>query len=310
MMKESVHAKVKPFGRLLGIGQSARVIGLTVVVTLLCSSAVLCAEPAGSPLSVAWKDGFLSIRGSFPGGEVRICYLEAYCRAGSTDRDWSETVIGHKSRLVAASPDGKFVRLLDTLDDGVLVRHTISAGKDEIDFRLEAHNPTGAASEADWAQPCMRVDRFTGRGHADARARVPAYARQCFIFLGRKLTRLPTEPWAESARYVPGQVYCPPGVNRADVNPRPLSRLVPSCGLVGCFSADGRQILATAWEPYQELFQGVIACIHSDFRIGGLEPGERKRIHGKLYIVPADVDALVVRYRRDFPEQAGGLGRP
>ena len=28
--------------------------------------------------------------------------------------------------------------------------------------------------------------------------------------------------------------------------------------------------LATAWEPYQELFQGVIVCMHSDFRIGGL----------------------------------------
>ena len=31
--------------------------------------------------------------------------------------------------------------------------------------------------------------------------------------------------------------------------------------------------MATAWEPYQELFQGVIVCLHSDFRIGGLEAG-------------------------------------
>ena len=27
--------------------------------------------------------------------------------------------------------------------------------------------------------------------------------------------------------------------------------------------------MAVAWEPYQELFQGVIVCLHSDFRIGG-----------------------------------------
>jgi predicted neuraminidase len=61
-------------------------------------------------------------------------------------------------------------------------------------------------------------------------------------------------------------------------------------------------ILATAWEPYQELFQGVIVCLHSDFRIGGLKPGEQKRIRGKLYLVPADEEALLARYRRDFPE--------
>jgi hypothetical protein len=87
------------------------------------------------------------------------------------------------------------------------------------------------------------------------------------------------------------------------VNPRPLSELVPSSGLMGCFSADERQIMAFAWEPYQELFLGVITCIHSDFRIGGLEPGETKQIRGKLYIVEADVPALVERYERDFPEQ-------
>jgi hypothetical protein len=62
-------------------------------------------------------------------------------------------------------------------------------------------------------------------------------------------------------------------------------------------------ILAMAWEPYQELFQGVIGCLHSDFRVAGLKPGETKHIRGKLYIVPADLDALFKRYQRDFPEQ-------
>ena len=61
--------------------------------------------------------------------------------------------------------------------------------------------------------------------------------------------------------------------------------------------------MAVAWEPYQEIFQGVIACMHSDFRIGGLEPGESKRIRGRVYLVPNDVPALLERYQRDFPEQ-------
>jgi hypothetical protein len=72
--------------------------------------------------------------------------------------------------------------------------------------------------------------------------------------------------------------------------------------LIGCYSSDGNMILATAWEPYQELFQGVGVCIHSDFRIGGLKPGETKRIRGKIYLTGADVPKLLQRYERDFPE--------
>ena len=82
----------------------------------------------------------------------------------------------------------------------------------------------------------------------------------------------------------------------------PLSSIVPSNGLIGCVSADGKELMATAWEPYQELFQGVIVCLHSDFRIGGLKPGETKTIRGKIYLMPADMQALKARYQRDFPE--------
>jgi hypothetical protein len=87
------------------------------------------------------------------------------------------------------------------------------------------------------------------------------------------------------------------------VNPRPLSSVVPSNGLIGCVSSDGKELVATSWEPYQELFQGVIVCLHSDFRIGGLEPGESKTTRGKIYLMPADFPALEARYRSDFPGQ-------
>lgn len=274
--------------------------------TAVCLLAAVAATATGQDggLSIAWEKNYLTIRGDFPGQELKILYLEAYCRPGSTDREWGQTVIPHTAELVEATGDGRVIKLRDKLADGVVVEHTITAGKDEIDFRLVAHNPSDKASEAHWAQPCIRVDRFTGTTNADARALVPAYARKCFLFIDGKLTRLPTEPWAKEARYTPGQVYAAAGVDRDDVNPRPLSPLVPSSGLCGCFSADEKQIMAVAWEPYQEIFQGVIACLHSDFRLGGLAPGETKRIRGKLYIVPADVAALVKRYERDFPEQA------
>ena len=113
---------------------------------------------------------------------------------------------------------------------------------------------------------------------------------------------IPFEKWSMKARYIPGQVWCPKGVGRDDVNPRPLSEIVPSNGLIGCYSADESMVMATAFEPYQELFQGVAHCVHSDFRIGGLKPGETKTIRGKIYFTSSDIPSLLKRYERDFPE--------
>ncbi len=259
------------------------------------------AEPPERTIEkIDWEKNYLTISGNFPGGEVKILYLEAYCRPGSTDRDWGETVIPHKAERIEPLEDPHEIRLRDRLADGVEVEHVIRASEDSVSFELIAHNPTEKVSEAHWAQPCMRVDRFTGTSATDARELVPEYAKKCFLFVDGREQRLPTQPWAKQARYTPGQVYCPRGVPRDDVNPRPLSELIPSSSLCGCYSADEKMILAIAWEPYQEIFQGVIACIHNDFRIGGLKPQETKRIRGKLYIVPADMAALVKRHERDF----------
>lgn len=271
-----------------------------LVIVVTSGLAALGGEPS---ISAVWKDNYLVVRGEhFPGGEIRTNYLEAFCRPGSTDREWGETVIPHETKLVDVSEDGRRIELRSRLADGVVVEHVITVKRDEVDFRLTATNPTKTDSEVDWAQPCTRVDKFTGTTRDDARELYPSYIRKCFVFLDGELTRLPTKPWATEARYTPGQVYAPKDVNRDDVNPRPLSELVPSNGLTGAFSADEKWIVATAWEPYQELFQGVIACMHSDFRIGGLKAGETKTVRGKIYVVPNDVRALRKRYERDFPE--------
>jgi hypothetical protein len=278
-----------------------------LVVSLLgLVISVVWLRGADKPALTLARDGnWLIVRGpQIPGGEIRTNYLEAYCRPGSTNADWGQhTVIKHSSQVLSSSDDSKVLRLRDTLADGVTVEHTITAKDDEVEFRLVAHNPTGTRSEAHWAQPCVRLSAFTGFDEKTA-GNATDYLPRCFIFLDGKLARMPTAEWAAVARYTPGQVWCPRAVPRADVNPRPLSKLVPSNGLIGCFSADEKLIFATAWEPYQELFQGVARCLHSDFRIGGLDPGATKNIRGKMYLVPADVDALLARYARDFPEQA------
>jgi hypothetical protein len=251
-------------------------------------------------LKIEWENNFLTISGDhLPGKAVRIHYLEVYCRPGSTDRDWHETVIGHETRLIDRSPDKSFIRLQCRLRDGVIVDHRIRAVHDAITFEITARNPTDQKSAAHWAQPCIRVDPFVGTtNHPDPYE----YLNHCFVYLDGKRTMMPTRAWALKARYTPGQVWCPTTVPRSDVNPRPLSELVPSNGLIGCLSKDRKWTMAVAFEPYQELFQGVIQCLHSDFRIGGLEPGERKEIRGTLYLVPSDEQALLDRYEKDFPE--------
>lgn len=266
----------------------------------ILASFLLTFAAHAEPLTIAWEKNYLTISGPLLPGAISVNYLEAYCRAGSTEADWvKHTKVKHTAELLSAS--AHVIRLRDTVADGLVVEHTITAKDDEVDFRAVAHNPTDKRSEVHWAQPCVRLSKFLGMD-AKTASRAEDYLPKSFVFIDGKLTRMPTQPWAKEARYIPGQVWCPKHVPRTDVNPRPLSTLVPSNGLIGCFSADERMIYATAWEPYQELFQGVIRCLHSDFRLGGLAPGEKKEIRGKIYLVPNDVPALLARYAQDFPE--------
>jgi len=277
------------------------------LLLLIVLAAMFHRSTWAAPLTLSRESNWLIIHGSnIPSGQIRINYLEAYCRPNSTDADWiKHTVIRHTNEAVSLRSDGSLITMRDRLEDGVIVDHTIKASEEEVDFRLVAYNPTGKPSEAHWAQPCVRLGDFTGFGPEQTKDNY-AYVPKCFVFIDGKLERMPTAFWAKEARYTPGQVWCPKNVPRTDVNPRPLNPQVPSNGLIGCFSGDEKLICAMAWEPYQELFQGVARCIHSDFRLGGLKPGERKQIRGKIYIVPNDVPMLLKRYRADFPEQVQG----
>ena len=269
------------------------------IIFFLLSASFVSAVPK---LTVTWEKNWLYIHGDHLPGVMRVHYLEAYCRANSQTTDWSKhTVVGHETKLVSAAGDGSKIELLCVLSDGVTVKHTITTTDDEVDFRLTAHNPNDKRSEAHWAQPCVRVGVFTGTG-AEKTPDKYAYVEKSFIFLDGKQAMMPTRDWATKARYIPGQVWAAPGVARADVNPRPLHKDVPDNGLIGCYSLGEKMLFATAWEPYQELFQGVGRCLHSDFRIGGLKPDQTLRIKGKIYLVENNMKALLIRYRKDFPD--------
>lgn len=266
-------------------------------VLLACATSAAFAEPADR-LHITWKDNYLTVTGGrLADKQLKVLYLEAYCRAGSTKREWKQTVIGHKTTLISSDDAKGTIRLQCLLKDGVTVDHQLTAGPDDVDFQLNFHNPTDKPSELDWGQPCLRVDDFCGRDKDN-------YLPKCFIFQGGKLTRMPTPNWATDALYTPGQVWAARGVNRDDVNPRPLNPNTPDNSLIGCFSADEKTIVAIAFEPNHELFQGIYACLHSDFHVGGLKPGERKTVRGKLYVMPAEPEALLARWAKDFPAQS------
>jgi hypothetical protein len=250
---------------------------------------------AADDLRIAWTNNMLTITGpNVPGGKIDTWYLEAFCRSGSTHRDWHQTTIPHKTELVEGDRQGRRLRLRTLVEPSIVVEHDIRARRDNVEFRLEAHNAGREFVDVQWFQPCMRVDRFTGLQQSN-------YMERSFIFTADGLKTMNQTRRTEEAIYRGGQVYVPAGIDRNDVNPRPLSPEVPANNLVGCFSSDGRWLLATAWDQTQELFQGVIVCLHADPRIGGLKPGETKRLRGKVYVLPNDPAALLQRYRRDFP---------
>ena len=263
-----------------------------LVAITLCGE--LQSRGAADGLRIAWTNNILSVRATnMPGEKVDIWYLEAFCRTGSTKRDWRQTTIPHKTELISANHTGTKIRLRTHVEPKVEVLHNIRAKKDEVDFQLTLKNNGNELVDVDWFQPCMRVNRFTGRNQTN-------YISRCFIFTDDGLTTLEKMPRNEEALYRGGQVYVPEGINLKDVNPRPISQVRPANGLIGCFSADDKYLLATAWDKTQELFQGVIVCIHNDPRIGGLKPGENKKLHGKVYFLKNDPDALLKRYRHDF----------
>lgn len=269
--------------------------GLSLLVSA-CGAAIGPAAAAG--LTLSWTNNLLSVSGpNLPGQTLDIWYLEAFCRSGSTQRDWWQTVFPHKTTLVSASRDGKRLQFLTRFDPAVEVIHEVRADKDEVEFNFKLTNKGNAPVDVNWFQPaCIRVGRFTGRSQSN-------YMARSFIFTERGLTMLDQTRRTEEAVYRGGQVYVPKGINLADVNPRPLCGDSPINGLIGCFSADDKWLLATASDNTHELFEGIFVCLHSDPHLGGLAPGETKRVRSRLYLMKNDVKALLKRYRRDFGKQ-------
>jgi hypothetical protein len=258
------------------------------------AAALLFVSLTANALTLSWTNNFLTISGpNIPGGNIRVLYIEAFCRSGSTDRDWNETVIPHKTTLLSSSTDHTHLEFLTTAEN-IEAKHSVRANEDEVEFTWTIKNTDNKPIDLDWFQPtCIEVDRFTGCAQSN-------YWNRCFIFTQNGLATLDKTRRTEAARYRGGQVYVPAGIDLRSVNPRPISLDQPTNNLIGCFSSDDKCLLATAWDKTHELFQGVSVCIHGDPHIGGVAPGESKRVRGKIYLLKNNPAELLRRYNRDF----------
>jgi len=118
--------------------------------------------------------------------------------------------------------------------------HEVRTGSNTIDFQFALTNQGRQPLDLEWFQPaCIRVGRFTGMDQSN-------YVSRSFIFTERGLTTLDKTRRRQEGFYRGGQVYVPNGINLADVNPRPICQDQPVNGLIGCFSVDDKQVLATA----------------------------------------------------------------
>jgi len=245
-------------------------------------------------LEISWTNNLLTVTGTnLPGGKLEVWYLEAFCRSGAHHRDWRQTTLPHKTTLLT-NENHRVLRFRTTVQPEIEVHHVVTAGEDELDIRFTMTNRGREDVDVQWFQPaCIRVAQFTGANQSN-------YTAKSFIFTERGLTTLDRTRRTEDALYRGGQVYVMPGVSTNDANPRPLCFDRPTNGLIGCFSADGKQLFATASDKTHELFEGVYVCLHSDPRIDGLKAGETKTLRAKIYVLTNDTDALVERYARDF----------
>ena len=271
-------------------------VGRWVIAVFVVAMIQLQAAP-----TISWTNNLLKFRDPrLPGGQLEIWYLEAFLGPGASQQEWAKSTLRHRTELVSATADGRELHFRTLVEPALEVFHVVQARADGLDFSFELSNRGTEASTVQWFQPaCIRLAAFTGRGQGD-------YISRSFIYTAAGLTTLDRLHRTTNALYLGGQVCLPPWTQSANANPRPIAGDTLANGLIGCFSADNQWLLATASDRTHELFEGVYVCLHSDPLIGGLKPGETKKLRQKIYLLPNNPKALLRRYHRDFPPRKDG----
>src|SRR3954468_5726649 len=121
---------------------------LFLCASLLIATLCIRSADAADGLRISWTNNLLTVSApDLPGKTLDIWYLEAFCRKGSTHQDWNKTTIPHKTTLLEAHADGKRLKLLTAVTDGVEMTHVLRARADEIDITYEMVNRSSEESQ-------------------------------------------------------------------------------------------------------------------------------------------------------------------
>src|SRR6266568_1023906 len=78
---------------------------LRLLWSLAVSAWSFSCSAASDALTLSWTNNLLTVSGpNLPGGKLEIWYPEAFCRKGSTDRDWGQTVLPQRTFVVGNYP--------------------------------------------------------------------------------------------------------------------------------------------------------------------------------------------------------------
>ena len=148
---------------------------MTRVLLFVVLSCSLAAHAAN--LSLSWTNNLLTVTGAnLPGQKLEVWYLEAFCKRGSTKRNWNLTTLPHKTELLQSEPAR--LRFRTMVQPEVELLHEVRAGSDEISIAFDFHNRGTNAIDIEWFQPaCIRVAAFTGHDQTNYTKRSDAVAR-------------------------------------------------------------------------------------------------------------------------------------
>lgn len=190
---------------------------------------------------------------------------------------------------------------------------TVQATQAGADLSLEVVN----ASHHAWPEiaaiiPCFNAGSALPSNHAVQSLSFLDETRQRTFFIGKKGLDLLAEEFPRAIHFNHGFRPAIEAWRRANESGTfvfsqkwPTSQRDSHAGLIVREAKDGQWAIGIAWDDFLSA-QGHNPwnCMHLSVRVGPLEPGARKMLRGRIYLMKGSKDNLMRKFEEDFPEAA------
>ncbi|MCH7973233.1 MAG: hypothetical protein IH949_05000 [Bacteroidetes bacterium] len=90
-------------------------IGLKILTTVFVIGVLNSFNTKENNIRLEWEKEYLAIYNSRLDSPIKVHYLEAFVRSGSTNQDWVKSVIPHRTKLISKAKDGSSLHLRSEL---------------------------------------------------------------------------------------------------------------------------------------------------------------------------------------------------